>query len=274
MVLMITKNAESVVTMSDPASESVTFSDDEVIRFRRDGYVVVRRMIPTGYLETMKRITQRDLAAHQGDIEYEAELNYPGAPLSLDAEGGRTARRLRQAISRDPVFSRLVKEPFVLSRLQQLLGAHVVMPLVHHNCIMTKQPRFSSDTGWHQDTRYWSFRTGDLINIWIALGPETLQNGCLQVLPGSHTAAAPKEWLDSALFLRTDLTENQSLLKSAQHVEMEPGDVLFFHARCFHAATRNYSGETKQSVVFTFRSLDDSPVPGSRSAELPELLLS
>ncbi len=250
------------------------FTSDEVSLFRRDGFYVVRSMMPTDYIETMKRITQRDLAAHQGDIEYEAELHYPGAPPSIDAEGGRTARRLRQAISRDPVFLRLVQEPFVLNRLKQLLGPHVVMPLTHHNCIMTKQPRFSSDTGWHQDTRYWSFSTGELVNIWIALGPETPHNGCLQILPRTHHGPAPASVLDAAQFLRTDLEENQSLLKTAQPVELQPGDILFFHARCFHAATRNYSSETKQSVVFTFRSMDNPPIPGSRSGQWPELLLS
>lgn len=250
------------------------FLDQEVRSFQRDGYFVARGIMPETYIETMKRITQRDLAAHQGDIEYEAELNYPGAPQSLDAEGGRTARRLRQAISRDPVFLKLVSEPFLLNRLKQLLGPHVVMPLAHHNCIMTKQPRFSSDTGWHQDTRYWSFTTGELVNIWIALGPESPHNGCLQVLPGTHTGPAPASLLDEALFLRTDLPENQAVLKTARPVELLPGDVLFFHARCFHAATRNYSNETKQSVVFTFRAFENSPVPGSRSAQWPELLLS
>ena len=138
------------------------------------------------------------------------------------------------------------------------------MPLAHHNCIMTKQPRFSSDTGWHQDTRYWSFSTGDLVNILIALVPENLHNGCLQVLPGTHQAAAARELLDEALFLRTDLPENAPLLARATPVELEPGDVLFFHARCFHAATRNFSSQTKQSVVFTFRSIENAPLPDSR----------
>jgi phytanoyl-CoA hydroxylase len=260
--------------MSTTSGVSVSFSDEELSFFQRDGYLVVRKLIPADYIETMKRIAQRDVAAHQGDIEYEAELNYPGAPPSLEAEGGRTARRLRQAVSRDPVFLRLLKEPFLLIRLQQLLGPHVVMPLAHHNCIMTKQPRFSSDTGWHQDTRYWGFQTGELVNTWIALGPETLQNGCLQVLPGTHTSRASAELLDADLFLRTDLEVNRKLLNTARPVELQPGDTLFFHARCFHAATRNYSSETKQSVVFTFRSLDNPPIPGSRSSQLPELLLS
>ncbi|MEY3174694.1 MAG: hypothetical protein RLZZ436_2608 [Planctomycetota bacterium] len=250
------------------------FTPEELLKFRQQGYFVVPQLIPTELLDQVRTVTDRDLAGHLGDVEYEADLQYPGAPQSLDAEGGRTIRRLRQAISRDPVFLRLVTQPGILLRLQQLLGPRIVMPLAHHNCIMTKQPRFSSDTGWHQDTRYWSFTTGDLVNIWIALGPENLHNGCLQVLPGTHSAAAPREFLDEALFLRTDLPENQPLLKSATPVCLEPGDVLFFHARCFHAATRNYSSGTKQSAVFTFRSLDNPPIPGSRSAAWPELLLS
>ncbi len=94
------------------------------------------------------------------------------------------------------------------------------------------------------------------------------------MLPGTHHGPAPKELLDDALFLRTDLDKNQPLLKTAQPVELMPGDVLFFHARCFHAATRNYSDDIKKSVVFTFRSLDNPPVAGSRSANWPELLLS
>ena len=263
--------------MADMASlcvESESFTVEEVEAFNRDGYFICRGLIPSHYIETMRRVTQRDLQLHQGDLEYEADLNYPGAPESLDAEGGRTVRRLRQAISRDPVFCRLLKEPFLLNRLKQLVGEHVVMPLAHHNCIMTKQPRFSSDTGWHQDTRYWAFTTPQLVNLWIALGPENLQNGCLQVLPGSHKDPTPRECLDDDLFLRTDLPQNQQLLSTARPVELQPGDALLFHARCFHAATRNFSTETKQSVVFTFRTLDNSPIPGSRSAAMPELLLS
>jgi len=249
------------------------FSEEELLAFRRDGYLMVRGLMPAPILDRMKHVTRRDMAGHHGDIEYEADLHYPGAPLSLDSEGGRTIRRLRQAVSRDPVFLNLVTEPFLQSRLRQLLGPQVVMPLAHHNCIMTKQPRFSSDTGWHQDTRYWSFKSGDLVNIWIALGPENLHNGCLQVLPGTHHSTAARERLDDEQFLRTDLEINRPLLETARPVELLPGDVLFFHARCFHAATRNYSDETKQSVVFTFRAFDNPPIPGSRSASWPELLL-
>lgn len=249
------------------------FTLDEISSFERDGFIVQRGLVPELYVRTILDVTRRDTLAQNGDIEYEADVQYPGAPASRDDEGGRTIRRLRQAFSRDPVFSRLVKEPFLLERLQQLLGPDVVMPLAHHNCIMTKHPRFSSDTGWHQDIRYWSFTTPKLVNAWVALGNETLSNGCLRLLPGSHRISVSRDQLDADLFFREDHPQNRSILETAVNAELQAGDVLFFHAQCFHAATRNYSTETKYSLVLTFRSLQNPPVSGSRSASLPELLL-
>jgi phytanoyl-CoA hydroxylase len=138
---------------------------------------------------------------------------------------------------------------------------------------MTKQPEYSSDTGWHQDIRYWSFARPDLVSLWLALVPETERNGCLQVISGSHRLAIRPDQLDPASFFRSDLAENQQLIAGRKFVSLQPGDALFFHARTLHAATRNPSSETKYSVVFTFRSGDNAPKPGTRSAASPELLL-
>ena len=252
---------------------SSVFSESEVSAFNNDGYFIQRGLVPDEYVSQILAIARRDAGMHYGDIEYEADVQYPGAPSSIEAEGGRTIRRLKQAFSRDPVFSRLVKEPFLLQRLRQLVGPQVVMPLAHHNCIMTKHPEYSSDTGWHQDVRYWSFTNTNLVNIWVALGDESLTNGCLRLLPGSHRMAFGSSQMDDKLFFREDVDQNQELLASAVTAELKSGDVLFFHAKCFHAATRNYSEQTKYSAVFTFRSLDNPPLQNSRSNELPELLL-
>ncbi len=147
------------------------------------------------------------------------------------------------------------------------------MPLAHHNCIMTKQPKFSSDTGWHQDIRYWAYQRPDLISVWISLVPERVENGCLRVIPGSHRTSFARSRFDDSLFFRGDLPENQAVIANAVPVELDPGDVLFFHAKTLHSASRNYSIQTKYSAVFTFRAADNLPLPGTRSAELPELML-
>jgi len=147
------------------------------------------------------------------------------------------------------------------------------MPLTHHNCIMTKQPKFSSDTGWHQDIRYWAYHRPDLISVWISLVPERIENGCLRVIPGSHRMSFDRSRFDESLFFRGDLSENHAVIANAVPVELDPGDVLFFHAKTLHSASRNYTTQTKYSAVFTFRAADNLPLPGTRSAELPELML-
>jgi phytanoyl-CoA hydroxylase len=250
-----------------------SFSAEEVASFDRAGFIVVKGLADREICEQMLECTRATLAAPFGPVEYEADLNYPGAPDSRRAAGGDTIRRLKEACGRHPVFTQFVTQPALVARLQQLLGSPVVMPLAHHNCVMTKHPRYGSETGWHQDIRYWSFERPQLVSVWLALGHETSENGCLYLIPGTHTLTINRDRLDEALFLRTDLSENAALVAQKVSAELEPGDVLIFHCRTFHAAGRNHTDQTKYSVVFTFRPEDNPPRPGTRSASMPELLL-
>lgn len=266
-------SATSAMDQSGIALPALSFSPAEILQFHELGYAILRNVCETHLVERMIEVTRYGLKNRVEPIEYESDLKYPGAPDSRGADGGQTVRRLKQALSRDYVFIEWAQHPAIILRLKQLLGEQVVCPLAHHNCIMTKEPRFSSDTGWHQDLRYWSFTRPELISVWLALGPERKENGCLQLVPGSHRQSYPTSSFDKELFFRSDLPENQEVLNQRVLAELNPGDVLFFHARTLHAATRNYSQQTKYSVVLTFRSADNPPLPGTRSAAFPELLL-
>ncbi len=258
--------------LSSPASAQ-EFSAADVLSFEQQGFVVARGLAGSDWLARMRQVTREHLERELPPVEFEADVHYPGAPASLDAPGGRTVRRLKQALTRDIVFTEWVCQLDIVRRLEQLLGGRVVMPLAHHNCVMTKQPEHSSQTGWHQDVRYWNFARPDLVSVWLALGTERPQNGCLWVIPGSHLVPMERSRLDDALFFRTDQPENQALLDAAIPVELAPGDVLFFHAKTLHSASSNQTTATKYSVVFTFRRDDNPPLVGTRSAMAGELLL-
>ncbi len=265
----VSELATSFVTLSSEG----TLPPDAVDQFCNDGFIVIRAGTPAKIVERMRLVTLRDMRELTEPLEFEADLSYPGAPESKDAPGGQTVRRLKFALGRDPVFAEWFSQPSVVQPLKQLLGGEVVCPLAHHNCIMTKMPRFSSETGWHQDIRYWSYPRPELITAWLALGAERVNNGCLWVIPGTHRESFAPHRFDADKFLRTDLDENQEVLARKIPVELEAGDVLLFHCRTFHSAGQNESTEGKLSVVFTFRSADNPPTPGSRSASLPELML-
>ena len=251
-----------------------TFTDTELTQFTRDGYLIARALTPAATVARMREVALQHLAEPRPPVEYETDTQYPGAPASRDAPGGRTVRRLLQAVARDIAFREWALSPLIASRLAQLLGARVALSQAHHNCIMTKDPAYSSITSWHRDIRYWSFDQPELVSVWLALGEEHYRNGCLLLLPGSHRVEFRADQLDAARFLRTDLDDNRALLRTQIAAELHAGDVLFFHCRLFHAAGHNQTTDTKLSVVHTYHAADNRPAPGTRSAALPEISLS
>lgn len=250
-----------------------SFSAAELKRFEADGYLVARGLAGREECAANKAVAQRHLDAQIAPVEYEADTRYPGAPPSLDAPGGRTVRRLLQAYARDPAFARWAAASAIAARLKQLSGPRVELSQAHHNCVMTKNPSYSSVTNWHQDIRYWSFERPELISVWIALGCEFFENGCLLVLPGTHQMEFKPEQLDAALFLRPEVEQNKPLIQTQRRVELEPGDALFFHCRLLHAAGSNRTSDTKFSLVFTYHASDNRPLAGTRSAALPDIPL-
>ncbi len=247
------------------------FTSEHAQQFAEAGLVVVPQLASGQRLRELRGVALTHLAAALAPVEYEADLHYPGAPLSLSAPGGATVRRLLQACARDRVFRDWATGPESAVALQQILGARIMLSQAHHNCVMTKQPQYSSETGWHQDIRYWSFQRPELVSVWLALGREFPENGCLSFLPGTHTMEFARERLDEALFLRAENPLNQALIATRLTPVLEPGDAVFFHCRTLHAAGSNNTTDTKLSLVFSYHSADNPPLPGTRSASPPAL---
>jgi len=255
--------------MTKPASAPLTA--DQVAQFHQDGYLLLRGGVAPADCELMLAVTLDHLRRAVPPLEYEAEVGYDGAPASLDAPGGRTARRLRNAWQRDACFRDWASDPRLVASLAQLLGEDVVLTLAHHNCVMTKHPDFGTATGWHRDIRYWSFTRPDLVSVWLALGHEDADNGALKFIPGSHRIPLAPGQMDALDFLRPELPENQALFAQGVTPVLERGDVVLFHSKLFHSAGRNNSRDMKASVVFAYRGKSNPPLPGSRSAAAGEI---
>ena len=246
---------------------------EQIADFQNLGYIVLPGFSSAQFCDDVVAFAKQELAQQALPIEFEADTQYPGAPSSRAAEGGATARRLLMASARHPMLLDWATMGELNKVLHQLLGADVLLCQTHHNCIMTKQPAYSSLTGWHRDSRYWNFERAELVSAWLALGEEQIENGCLLVLPGSHRWAIAADQLDERQFLRTDLEKNKALLAQTAAVPLAQGDLLLFHSNLFHAAGRNITQNTKFSMVFTYRSADNLPKAGSRSASVNEIPL-
>ena len=241
--------------------------------FQQQGYLILREFTAADSLAHLRTIAQVHLSQKITPLEYEADVHYPGAPTSRSAPGGDTIRRLLQAAQRDPAFLAWGQQASLVQVLRQLFSKKMInLVQNHHNCIMAKQPEYSSTTLWHQDFRYWNYAQNRLITTWLALGSETPNNGCMRLIPGSHKMKFSTDRFDDEQFFRIDMNENRQLMHQSMRAELAAGDVLLFHSGLLHAAGRNHTNERKLALVYTYRSEDNLPLEGSHSARLDDLL--
>jgi len=111
----------------------------------------------------------------------------------------------------------------------------------------------------HQDLLYFPFGPADdVCATWTAINRVDRSNGCLSVIPGSHrsplqTHALPKwEYVNRGYYGVKDMEDR---LDQRVHVEMDPGDTIFFHPQLIHGSGRNISNGFRKAIsgmLFSF----------------------
>jgi non-heme Fe2+,alpha-ketoglutarate-dependent halogenase len=174
-----------------------------------------------------------------------------------------------------PALSSLISEPAIVRRFQSIIGPDV---LCWRTEFFPKSPG-DSGTGWHQVETYaiGEATEGMLtatdrsegipmeLTAWIAFTEATKENGCLKFLPGSqrtwhYDEKARIKW-DASRAENSFFGYNYDDLKidgkwnpddeQVAHVEMKPGEVVIFTARCVHGSNPNLS--RKQRMGFSVR---------------------
>jgi hypothetical protein len=190
-------------------------------QFTTDGFWIARGLCPADRVAAMRDAAESALVRRTPPFELERDVGYPGAPRSSASPGGKTIRRLLDALALAPVFSDWACARELLDPLRTFLRSDSIRVVrAHHNCVMTKLPEFSSSTGWHQDLRYWAFERPELVNAWTALGVEAEGNGGMRVIPGSHRASFDAGVLRRAALLPADLADNREWLDRAVQVDL------------------------------------------------------
>lgn len=77
----------------------------------------------------------------------------------------------------------LVTEPRILDYVQDLLGEDLICWGTHYFC---KMPGDGKRVSWHQDASYWPLTPSQTVTVWLAIDDADLENGAMQVIPGSH----------------------------------------------------------------------------------------
>lgn len=231
---------------------------EQLEKFNEDGFLVIKGFAPQNLCDEILQKAKEHLEKKQEPIESEQEY------LSV-SDDKITVRRLRQVYDREEVFRTWMTYDKIRPILKQVLKDDVVLTLAHHNSIMTKLPHESTRTYWHQDRRYWNFKNNDLLSVWLALGDEYLENGLLEFIPKSYKMDFSKDRFDEKSNFLDDNKENQELIKTKVHQNLSKGDIVLFHCKTLHHASKNTTDKAKISFVYTVRARSNTPIKGTRS---------
>ena len=113
---------------------------------------------------------------------------------------------------------------------------------------------------WYQNGVLFPYLT----SVFIAVDPSRKENGCLQVLRGSHHAGRINHVLTGEQ-AGADREHVEELMKRLElvYVEMDPGDALFFHANTLHRSDQNKSDHPRWSMICCYNAARNDPYKDS-----------
>ncbi|MCY7350249.1 MAG: phytanoyl-CoA dioxygenase family protein [Cytophagaceae bacterium] len=222
--------------------------------YHEQGYVVVPSLFSKAEADLLLDTSTSDTVISEKSYEL------------LDASGFKTRLALWYTPG-DDVYGTMSRSRRIVSAVEQLLGG----PVAHyHSKVMQKAPRTGGAWEWHQDYGYWyknGFLFPDMLSVMIALTPSVTENGCLQVLPGSHRMGRV-EHLNTGEQVGADSAKVEAYAKLHELVycELQPGDALFFHCNLLHSSGQNRSENPRWSIISAYNRTDNRaylPVPES-----------
>lgn len=218
---------------------------EQVQSFHKDGYVIIKNFCSKAEVDRMYSTAIEDDAMSKNAL------------LLNDQTGKKTKLSLWFTPGND-VFGYLTRSEKMIHSVAQLLDSKA--PVCHfHSKLMQKEPKVGGAWEWHQDYGYWyknQFMFPDqLISVMVALTKANKENGCLQVIKGSHKLGRVNHGFAGEQ-VGADMTMVNNALQTMEHVyvELEPGDALFFHSNILHRSEANLSDYPRWSIISCYCS--------------------
>lgn len=214
--------------------------------------------LENGYVGGIKVLGEAQLEVLREEVESVMKPGHPGQQLFHEFHSNESADPntvLFHALGAWRIASGLhdiLWNPAILMPAFQLLDGPVRF---WHDQLFCKPASHGGVVAWHQDYSYWT-RTEPLCHLtcWIGLDDSTVENGCLQYIPGSH------RWdLLRITGLAGDMKAIEDVL-SAKHkeafkpvpMELKAGECCFHHGLTVHGSLENRSARPRRGVVLNF----------------------
>lgn len=234
------------MTLELKAITETLLPDDEAVEFYdENGYWLAPKILTDDELDLLRehhlRVVRGEYATRRAPWCTNIE---PGAPIDhlVKIDNSHWA---------DATIARYIINPVIGAMAARLCKCPTIR--LWHDQLLYKPPDTGApgNVGWHQDQHYWQCaQPASMITAWLALDDVTMENGCMQVVPGSH------KWglLDASDFFEQDLDALRARIESATGREfrtvpcnLPAGSLSFHHSLTIHGSGPNRSKGPRRS---------------------------
>lgn len=221
-------------------------TDEDRKRFDDDGFLIVRGLFDAEEMALLRQAV--DVDQDLADAEYAVK----------DRQGGTAKIAIWQGTG-DDLYGLVARSERIVNTMERLLDGEVYH---WHSKMTIKVPLEGGAWEWHQDYGYW-YTYGCLYpylaTCMIAVDRATEENGCLQVLRGSHKFGRIDH--DFQNQLGADPERLQEAVKKLETVycHLEIGDGIFFHCNLLHCSGQNKSPNPRRAFLCCYNAARNSP---------------
>ena len=225
-----------------------------------------------GYLRLGKVLSDEDLKALQTRIDEimlgTADLDYSKILMQLDStdgkyenagamsnghKGARLDYRKIQELEADALFWEFMNRPVFREICARQYGAE--MPIAAFRAMfMNKPANRGTLLPWHQD-RWQDLDRDPLVTLWTALDPATQENGCVQIIEGSHKMGLLNPAHGSG-FVTPEQAQELVEKNPVVHLELEAGEAVLLHNWLLHASDKNHSEQSRRAFSVCYMDGD------------------
>ena len=217
--------------------------EQRIAFFERQGFLVLPGTLSRAELDELDAELTRIARDHEKlpSIREGFDLE----PRQDDRRSIPTFRKIGGIAELSPAFDRLMRHPKVLEVLHALMGETIEL---WRDVCMMKPARVGREKPWHQDSSYWPWEPMSLISAMTALDDATPENGCLQVIPGTHHDVLQHYGKE----LQVDIDD--AMQARTVYVPLKAGDTLLFHSLLLHASEPNRSDRDRRVCIFSYKT--------------------
>lgn len=230
---------------------------DELDTYRRDGFLVVRELVPADALDAAERGMERFYAGDH-DAPFPGRTRFD--EYDWEPAHGNVLRKNDYTSRMVTDLATLATHPAIGAFAAALAGAHEIR--LWHDQLLYKPAGLDTDAGkvgWHTDRQYWATCSSEeMLTCWVPFHDVDATVGVVTFVPGSHTWSMP----DGISFFEKDMAGQEARLAGYGEVrfvspELKRGDVTFHHCRTVHGSRPNLSDRPRRSMAIHLQPGDN-----------------